>query len=218
MNSTDIGKDTKKIWLAQYIIDNSIGAELAQGATRLVQGHGSLDSPIILIGEAPGKNEDLKGEPFVGSSGKLLNELLGSIDMTRADVYISNIVKYRPPENRDPSKSEKKAFLPILLGEINLIKPKVIVTLGSHSLSMFYDGAITSLHGEPIDLTIKVPPLEQANSYSDFCNILEHRDDYIDFSVTLLPLYHPAAAMYRRSLHDTLFDDFTVLGELMAQR
>src|ERR1044072_5191152 len=99
----------------QAILDNKICEELAAQATQLVMGDGNLDAEIVFIGEAPGKNEDEQGKPFVGAAGKFLNEMLAAAGLERSDVYITNIVKYRPPNNRDPLPEEKTAFLPYLL-------------------------------------------------------------------------------------------------------
>ena len=132
------------------ILSNNICPNLAQTATQLVLGDGNPDADIVFIGEAPGKKEDETGTPFVGASGKFLNEMLASINLDRQDVYITNIVKYRPPNNRDPKPEEKKAFLPYLLAQIAVIEPKVIIPLGRHSMNVFLPGAkISEVHGKP---------------------------------------------------------------------
>src|SRR6185437_1479080 len=116
------------------IVEKNICPELAASAHTLVIGDGNLDAEIVFIGEAPGKNEDEQGLPFVGAAGKFLNEMLAEAGMTRGDVYITNIVKYRPPNNRDPLPEEKKAFWPYLLKQLQIIQPKVVITLGRHSM------------------------------------------------------------------------------------
>src|SRR3982750_3396671 len=116
------------------IIKQNICPDLAQEATQLVFGDGNPDAEIVFIGEAPGKNEDLKGLPFVGAAGKFLDEMLNSINLKRGDVYITNIVKYRPPNNRDPLPDEKAAFLPFLRSQLEVIKPKLVITLGRHRM------------------------------------------------------------------------------------
>ena len=132
------------------ILAKNVCPELAAGATQLVFGDGSPDADILLVGEAPGKNEDLQGLPFVGAAGKFLEEMLISIGLKRSDVYITNIVKYRPPGNRDPLPSEKEAFLPYLWKQILTISPKLVVTLGRHSMEPFLPGAsISNVHGQP---------------------------------------------------------------------
>lgn len=167
------------------ILVNNICPDLAKSATNLVMGSGSASAKIVFVGEAPGKQEDLQGVPFVGASGKLLDQLLQSIDMKREDVYITNIVKYRPPENRDPSSAEKQAFWPYLVRQLGVIQPKLVVTLGRHSMEPFVPKAqIGEVHGQ----------VQQV--------------DVSGQSLLVLPLYHPAAAMYNGSLRDTLFEDF----------
>lgn len=116
--------------LRSKILADNVCPDLAHTATQLVMGDGNPDADIVFIGEAPGKSEDEQGKPFVGASGKFLNEMLASINLKREDVYITNIVKYRPPNNRDPSTEEKRAFWPYLMRQLEIIDPKVIVTLG----------------------------------------------------------------------------------------
>ena len=116
--------------IEQEIINNNVCPELAAQATQLVFGDGNPDAKIVFIGEAPGKKEDLEGVPFVGAAGKFLDEMLASINLKREDIYITNIVKYRPPNNRDPLPEEKKAFLPYLQAQLEIIQPKIVVTLG----------------------------------------------------------------------------------------
>jgi len=170
----------------QQIIDSDVCAELAAQASQLVPGVGNPDADIVFIGEAPGKKEDEQGEPFVGASGKLLNELLDSIDLTRKNVYVTNIVKYRPPDNRDPSSKEKQQFVEYLSKELAIIEPNVIVTLGRHALNSFLPNLrISEVHGQ-----------------------VQTEQDSV-----LLPLYHPAAALYNGSLRQTLFDDFMRLRQ-----
>jgi len=167
--------------IKQQIIADKVCADLAAQATQLVFGTGNADADIVLIGEAPGKNEDLRGEPFVGAAGKFLNEMLAMIGLKRADIYITNIVKYRPPNNRDPLPEEKSAFLPYLNQQINIIDPKLIITLGRHSMDVLLPGLkISQVHGQPKRYLKRV----------------------------FLPLFHPAAALYNGSLRQTLIDDF----------
>ena len=174
--------------LKASIITDKVCLELAKEATQLVFGDGSPSSRIVFVGEAPGKKEDETGLPFVGASGKLLNELLSKIGMLREDIYITNIVKYRPPENRDPSKEEKTAFLPYLKKQIDIIRPKIVITLGRHSMDCFLSKRkISEVHGQP---------------------------EVVD-GITYLPLYHPAAALYNGSMRQTLIDDFLKIPELI---
>ncbi len=163
--------------------------ELAKTATQLVFGDGNADAEVVFIGEAPGKNEDASGIPFVGAAGKFLDTMLESANMNRSDVYITNIVKYRPPNNRDPLPEEKKEFWPYLLKQLAIIKPKIVATLGRHSGEAFIKNLhISADHGKP--KRIKV--------------LLENKET----SIVVLPLYHPAAALYNGALRQTLIDDF----------
>lgn len=178
----------KKLRLKQIAADikqNNVCPDLAVTATNLVLGDGNSNADIVFIGEAPGKNEDQQGLPFVGAAGKFLNEMLASIGLERSDVYITNIVKYRPPNNRDPLPEEKKAFWPYLVQQIDVIEPKVIVTLGRHSMEYFLpDQKISLIHGEP------------------------KRISFGETKVVILPLYHPAAALYNGGMRETLLEDF----------
>ncbi len=179
------------------IITQNICPDLAQTATQIVMGNGNPDADIVFIGEAPGKKEDETGQPFVGASGKMLDAMLGSIDMQRSDVFITNIVKYRPPDNRDPSTKEKNQFLPFLIKQLLVIHPKVVITLGRHSMNVFLpDAVIGDVHGVP-QRSVVLP-------------------DGATASFILLPLYHPAAAMYNGRLKQTLLDDFAGIPAILA--
>lgn len=172
------------------ILKQKICPELAKGAIQLVFGDGNPDTDLVFIGEAPGKNEDIQGLPFVGAAGKLLNEMLEAIGLKRADVYITNIVKYRPPENRDPLPDEKAAFLPFLRLQLLVIKPKIVVTLGRHSMECFLPGLqISKCHGQP----------------------KRHKGQ------VYLPLFHPAAALYNGSMRQTLIDDFMKIPRILVK-
>jgi uracil-DNA glycosylase family 4 len=163
------------------IVDDKVCPELAATATQLVFGEGNPSAKVVFIGEAPGKSEDLEGKPFVGASGKLLTEMLESINLSREDVYITNIVKYRPPNNRDPLPNEKQAFLPYLQAQLAVIEPDLVVTLGRHSLNCFLpELSISQVHGQPKRYKGRV----------------------------YLPLFHPAAALYNGSMRQTLMEDF----------
>lgn len=174
------------------ILENNVCPDLAKNATNLVMGDGNLNAEIVFIGEAPGKNEDLQGLPFVGAAGKFLNEMLASIKMDRSDVYITNIVKYRPPNNRDPLPEEKKAFWPYLLHQLEAIDPSIVVTLGRHSMEYFLpDKKISQIHGEPKRIT------------------------FGEKKLTIVPLFHPAAALYNGGMRQTLMDDFEKLPKII---
>jgi DNA polymerase len=181
-------KQTQLDEVKQEIIVDKICPELASQATQMVFGDGNPDSELVFIGEAPGKNEDLQGLPFVGAAGKFLNQLLEMIGMNRNSIYITNIVKYRPPNNRDPLPEEKAAFLPYLAKQIDIIQPKLIVTLGRHSLSCFLPQLkISDVHGQPKRF--------KGNIY--------------------LPLFHPAAALYNGGLRQVLIDDFLNIPQIL---
>lgn len=165
------------------------GIEIAKSANP-VPGYGSEKAEIVFVGEAPGQREDEQGKPFVGAAGKLLDELLASIDLKREDVYITNVVKFRPPQNRDPTPEEKEACLPFLQMELAIIQPKVIVPLGRHALTQFFTKmSITDTHGKP---------------------------QKIGDDMTIFPLYHPAAALHNPNLRQTLFDDMKTLGDFLS--
>lgn len=164
--------------------------ELKEGATQLVFGDGSVDAAVVFIGEAPGKNEDLQGKPFVGAAGRFLDEMLEMIHLERKDIYITNIVKYRPPNNRDPEPAEKAAFLPYLQEQLNIIQPKLIVCLGRHSMDVLLPGLkISQVHGQPK-------------------RYLGH---------VYLPLFHPAAALYNGGMRQTLIDDFARIPAILQK-
>jgi uracil-DNA glycosylase family 4 len=176
--------------IKQKILADDICPELAQSATQLVFGDGNPDSSLVFIGEAPGKNEDLQGVPFIGAAGKFLNEMLAMIDLRREDIYITNIVKYRPQNNRDPLSTEKEAFMPFLKSQLEVIQPDLVVTLGRHSLNCFLpDLQISQAHGKP-------------KRYK---------------GLVYLPLFHPAAALYNGALRQTLIDDFSLIPTIIKK-
>lgn len=174
-------KQTRLDELKQKVLDDKVCPELAAQATQLVFGAGNPSAEVVFIGEAPGKNEDLQGKPFVGAAGKFLDEMLEMVGLKRKDIYITNIVKYRPPNNRDPFPDEKASFLPYLQTQLDIIEPTLVVTLGRHSLNCFLpDLQISQCHGQP-------------KRYKGH---------------VYLPLFHPAAALYNGGMRQTLIDDF----------
>ncbi|MBI1802062.1 MAG: uracil-DNA glycosylase [Chloroflexi bacterium] len=163
--------------------------DLHQRRTQAVPGVGPLDARIMFIGEAPGVNEDKKGEPFVGNAGQFLNQLLALAGLKREAVYITNIVKSRPPENRDPLPQEIAACKPWLDRQLELIKPQVIVTLGRYSMARWFPGAsISQIHGTPR----KVGP------------------------ATVIPMFHPAAALHQPKYKELIEADFRKLPKILA--
>lgn len=188
--------------LAARIVEEGVCSELAEGATQLVMGDGNPAADIVFIGEAPGKNEDIQGKPFVGAAGRFLDEMLAMIRLGRADVYISNIVKYRPPNNRDPLPEEKAAFLPYLKEQLGIIQPKLIVTLGRHSLGAFLPGlSISRIHGQPKRIKLQLAAGGEQSAVS----------------VVILPLFHPAAALYNGAMRQTLIDDFLKIPLILSK-
>lgn len=166
------------------------GFEPCETCANPVPGEGSATARVVFVGEAPGAQEDRQGRPFVGSAGKLLDQLLASIDLDRGDVFITNVLKARPPGNRDPKADEVFHSWPWLKEQIELIRPRLVVPLGRHALECFLAGAKVSRdHGRPV---------EQAGW-------------------TYVPMYHPAAAFRVRPLRETMFADFARLpGALSA--
>jgi len=168
---------------------------LSEGRTQVVFGVGNPHADLMFVGEGPGFHEDKQGVPFVGQAGKLLDKLLAGIGLGRADVYIANIVKCRPPGNRDPVPDEKEACEPYLFRQIELIQPKVIASLGNHATKQLSgkDVGITRVHGT------------------------EQRIQLGSRSVLLFPLYHPAAALYTPAMLGVLEEDFARLPELIGR-
>ena len=168
---------------------------LAQGRTQVVFGSGNPQADLMFVGEAPGFHEDKQGVPFVGQAGKLLDRLLAGIELTRDEVFVANVLKCRPPGNRDPQQDEIEACEPHLFRQIELIEPKVIATLGNFATKL--------LSGRPLGIT-RVHGQEQALTIAGR-------------SVLLYPLYHPAAALYTPAMLKVLEADFARLPELMGR-
>lgn len=177
--------------IKEEILRQNICPNLAETAKQLVFGDGNPDADIVFIGEAPGKNEDEQGVPFVGAAGKFLDEMLAMIQLERQDIYITNIVKYRPPNNRDPLPDEKEAFLPFLQQQLRIIQPKLVVTLGRHSMEVLLPPGlkISQVHGEPKRYNGQV----------------------------YLPLFHPAAALYNGGMRQTLLEDFMRIPHILKK-
>ena len=170
-------------------INSCFDCVLSQGRTEVVPGEGPEQANLMFIGEAPGYNEDKQGRPFVGAAGQFLEQMLASIGLTREQVFITNMVKCRPPNNRDPLPDEIAACSKYLDRQIELIQPKVVVTLGRHSLTKFLPGeSIGKVHGKP----------------------RRHGN------VTLYPMYHPAAALHQQSLRSVIEDDFKAIPALLS--
>ena len=168
---------------------------LSEGRTQVVFGNGDPNADLMFVGEAPGFHEDKQGIPFVGQAGKLLDQLLGGIGLTRENVYVANVLKCRPPGNRDPMPDEIEACESHLFRQVELIQPKVVATLGNFSTKLLSGKqlGITRVHGQEQEVTLG------------------------GRSVLLYPLYHPAAALYTPSMLDVLREDFARLPQLLGR-
>ena len=163
---------------------------LGRARTRAVPGEGPPDAKIMFIGEAPGYYEDQQGRPFVGAAGQFLEQLLGSIGLERTDVFIANVVKSRPPGNRDPLPEEIAACAPWLTKQLEIVQPKLIVTLGRYSMSKYLPGtAISKVHGQSRKVA----------------------------GTWVVPMYHPAAALHQGSLRRTIEEDFRKIPAYLDQ-
>ena len=171
-------------------IKNCRQCEIARYRTNAVPGEGAEDADIMFIGEAPGWHEDQQGRPFVGPAGKFLDELLGLVGLKREQVYITNVIKTRPLENRDPLPQEIVNCRPWLGRQIEIIRPKMIVTLGRYSMALFFPGkTISKIHGTA-----------------------EKRDGILYYA-----MYHPAAALHQQSLRETIKADMLKIPQLLEQ-
>ncbi len=160
-------------------------------ATNLVFGEGSPQAEVLFLGESPGKNEDLTGIPFNGAAGQILNQLLEVAGLNREQVFITSVLMYRPPKNRDPKPEEIKLFEPYIDQLIQIIRPQIIVTLGRFSLNKFLPEAkISQVHGQPQKIS------------------------WQGIKLTIVPMYHPASVLYRRNLEKTLKEDIKLLRTL----
>jgi DNA polymerase len=193
----------QELELVKQKILSELVCPLKDAATNLVFGKGNPNAPILFIGEAPGEKEDLQGIPFVGRAGKQLDKLLHEIGLTIEDVYIANILKYRPPLNRNPTDEEMMKHTPYLIEQIKIIKPKIIATLGNFSTKFVLAGfkvegmkqieGIAELHGKPKQLTVN------------------------DFSFIVVPIYHPAAMLYKPTLRIDFEQDFKVMKKIIDE-
>jgi DNA polymerase len=171
-------------------INNCHKCEIARYRAHAVPGEGSENAEIMFIGEAPGWHEDQQGRPFVGPAGKFLDELLASISLKREQVYITNVIKTRPPDNRDPLPQEVLNCRPYMERQVSIIRPKIIVTLGRYSMALFFPGkSIGKVHGTA-----------------------EKRDGIIYYA-----MYHPAAALHQQSLREVIKADMLKIPGVLAQ-
>jgi uracil-DNA glycosylase len=184
--------------LEKYHRDEVVGCTrcaLSQTRTQVVTGSGDSAAAVMFVGEAPGYHEDQSGVPFVGAAGKLLDTMLAGIGMTRADVFVANVLKCRPPENRDPLPAEITSCEPHLFRQIGIIRPRLVCTLGNFALKLLSGRpeGISKVHGHELALTLG------------------------GVAVLLYPLYHPAAALYAPAMRGTLEADFARIPELIAK-
>lgn len=164
--------------------------DLAQGRTKAVPGEGPEDADIMFIGEAPGFHEDRQGRPFVGAAGRFLEELLASINLSREEVYICNVIKCRPPGNRDPLASESEACQPFLDRQIELVQPRLIVTLGRFSMARYFPNTtISRIHGQPKRVG----------------------------EVVYYPMFHPAAALHQPRYRRDIEQDMLKIPKILAE-
>ena len=179
----------------QAVVAGCTSCALAEGRTQVVFGSGNPDAELMFVGEAPGFHEDQQGVPFVGAAGKLLEKLLADIGLSRDQVFIANVLKCRPPGNRDPLPEEIAACEPHLFRQLELIRPTVVATLGNFATKLLSGNAtgITRVHGVEQQVTIG------------------------SHQVLLYPLYHPAAALYTRAMLGVLEEDFRRLPALLAR-
>lgn len=180
----------QKLDYITHLAQNCQKCSLYQEATQAVPGAGNPNAKIVIIGEAPGFFEDQQGLPFVGNSGKLLDKLLNTIQIARPDVYICNILKHRPPSNRDPLPEEIKVCTPYLKAQLEIIKPNIIITLGRFSMNYFFPlDSITKVHGV----------IKQLHWH--------------DLDLTIIPVYHPSAGLRNGAMLASLQADFLKIGE-----
>ena len=178
--------------------------EICKKCKNIVVGRGNLNAGIMLIGEAPGKNEDEQGLPFVGAAGKNLDKLLEKVGLTINDVYIANILKCRPPENRNPTNDEIKAHTPWLIEQIKEIKPKVICSLGNYATKFFFaDGKVDEME--------KMPGITQVHGRRKLM-------EFHGLKIKLIPLFHPAAIIYNRKLIDSWEKDMEIVKSEILQK
>jgi uracil-DNA glycosylase len=185
-------KDQQLLYIA-HLVGECHKCDLYKTAINHVPGSGNPNADIVFIGEAPGAQEDKQGLPFVGNSGKLLDKLLNTISVPRTDVFICNILKHRPPENRDPLPEELKVCTPYLKAQLKIIKPKIIITLGRFAMNYFFPGeSISKIRGQVRNIIWQELPL------------------------TIIPVYHPSAGLRNGAMLKSLQDDFLSIGKYLT--
>ncbi len=190
----DVREKVKILEALRNRMEKDKNLPLRENATNLVFGVGNPDADIMFIGEGPGFWEDKKGEPFVGNAGAFLNQLLSGIGIRREEIYITNVVHYRPPGNRDPELDEIRAFQPYLDEIIKTVGPKIIVTLGRFSMGKFLPGSrISDVHGKKFEI------------------------NWQGRKLVIVPMYHPAAGLRNVEIKEQLFEDFKKLSKIIAE-
>lgn len=191
-------KEKKLAQIARQIASCEVCTELCENCINPVPGEGDPEAKLMFVGEAPGAEEDRQGRPFVGASGKFLVEMLETIDLKREDVFITSILKYRPPNNRDPKPDEIHACLPYLMQQIAVIDPQLVIFLGRYSMNVFFpELKISQAHGVPVRKTYQYAGEKRSQVF--------------------LPLYHPAAALYNGSMRSVIKEDFAKIPAILKQ-
>lgn len=176
-----------------HLVGECQKCDLYKTASHSVPGFGNPEAAIVFIGEAPGEQEDKRGLPFVGNSGKLLDKLLNTIKVPRSDVFICNILKHRPPGNRDPLPPEMKVCTPYLKAQLKIIKPKVVITLGRFAMNYFFPGeSISKIRGQVRKII------------------------WQDIPLTIIPVYHPSAGLRNGAMLKSLQEDFLSIGNFLS--
>ena len=190
MSLLDSATAAAEMQLLREQVAGCTACELHRFANCGVPGEGPLPAEVMLIGEAPGYHEDRQGKPFIGAAGQFLNELLGSIGLDRGEVYITNVVKHRPPGNRDPLPDEIAACSPYLDRQLALVRPRLVITLGRFSMARWFAGQrISQIHGQPKRFG----------------------------GLVVVPMYHPAAALHQGALKATIEADFLKLPRILVE-
>ncbi len=186
------------------VIELAKNTEICKNCKNLVIGKGNEKAEILFVGEAPGKNEDEQGLPFVGAAGKNLDKLLSEVGLSLKDIYVTNILKCRPPENREPSEEEIRAHTPWLIKQIKDMKPKIVCSLGNYATKFFLaNGEVDKMNKQPGITSVhgKVRSI-----------------DFEGLRITLIPLFHPAAIIYNRTLTSEWEKDMNIVKSEISQK
>ncbi|MCA9459309.1 MAG: uracil-DNA glycosylase [Nanoarchaeota archaeon] len=204
LEKLQIEKKQKKLNSIKKQIIKELKCPLKDAANNIVFGKGNPNAQILFIGEAPGEKEDLQGIPFVGKAGKQLDKLLNQINLTLDDIYIANILKYRPPKNRDPTLEEIKNHAPYLIKQIKTIEPKIIATLGNYSTKF----VLSNFKPEKMK---KIPGIKELHGKKTKIKLGKNK-------FTVVPIYHPSAIVYRPSLKEDFENDFKIMAKIIGNK